>query len=279
MAVKLMLNFRTQAKSTPAKRKLLPASLRIRPQILDGAYSSVEDVLLSQGTTEQGLSDVEAQERLIKRGPNEVTAMGSAPLAWQFLKNFGNPFIGLLCVLSLVSVFLGNLQGTVLILAMVGISVLMRFIQEFRSNRTVSELRALVGATVTVRRVSDSGQSRRQEIPLREVVTGDIVVLSAGDMVPGDVRMLSTRDLFVSQSVLTGEAGRKIRNVPIAWSTNSSFRTGRSNRGLEPGSHGYKRCKWDGNRGGAGNWRRNVIRFINEEGDRSTCADQFRSRD
>src|ERR1700741_1269535 len=122
MAVNSMLSFRTQAKSTSAKRKLLPASLRIRPQILDGACSSVEDVLLSQGTTEQGLSDVEAQERLIKRGPNEVTAMGSAPLVWQFLKNFWNPFIGLLCVLSLVSVFLGNLQGTVLILAMVGIS-------------------------------------------------------------------------------------------------------------------------------------------------------------
>ena len=201
-----MLSFRTQAKSTPAKRKLLPASLRIRPQTLDGAYNSVEDVLLSQGTAEQGLSDREAKERLTTQGPNEVTAMGRVPLLWQFLKNFGNPFVGLLCVLSLVSFFLGNIQGAVLILVMVGISVLMRFIQEFRSNRTMAELRALVGTTVTVLRVSDRGESRRQEIPLREVVTGDIVILSAGDMVPGDVRMLSTRDLFVSQSVLTGEA-------------------------------------------------------------------------
>jgi len=162
--------------------------------------------LLSQGTAEQGLSDREAKERLTTQGPNEVTAMGRVPLLWQFLKNFGNPFVGLLCVLSLVSFFLGNIQGAVLILVMVGISVLMRFIQEFRSNRTVAELRALVGTTVTVLRVSDRGESRRQEIPLREVVTGDIVILSAGDMVPGDVRMLSTRDLFVSQSVLTGEA-------------------------------------------------------------------------
>ena len=89
---------------------------------------------------------------------------------------------------------------------MVLISVLMRFVQEYRSSRTVAELRALVGTTVSVLRVSDDGQSRRQEIPLREVVVGDIISLSAGDMISADVRMLSTRDLFVSQSVLSGEA-------------------------------------------------------------------------
>jgi Mg2+-importing ATPase len=114
--------------------------------------------------------------------------------------------VALLCTLSLISFFLGNLQGGVLILVMVAISVLMRFVQEFRSSRTMAELRALVGTTVTAIRVNDWGESRRQEIPLRVVVPGDIVTLSAGDMVPGDVRMLSTRDLFVSQSVLTGEA-------------------------------------------------------------------------
>jgi P-type Mg2+ transporter len=201
-----MLSYWTLAKTASPKRKPLAASLQMRPQTLDGAYSSVEDVLRSVGSGEQGLSDLEAQERLLKWGPNEVTAVGKIPLVWQFLKNFGNPFVALLCALSLISFFLGNLQGGVLILVMVAISVLMRFVQEFRSNRTVAELRALVGATVTVLRVSDRGESRRQEIPLREVVPGDIVTLSAGDMIPGDVRMLSTRDLFVSQSVLTGEA-------------------------------------------------------------------------
>ncbi|MBV8214587.1 MAG: magnesium-translocating P-type ATPase [Verrucomicrobia bacterium] len=201
-----MLSNRTQPKAGSTKRKPLAASLQIRPQTLDGAYSSVEEVLLSLGTSEQGLSDREAQERLAKGGPNEVTAVGRVPLVWQFLKNFGNPFVALLCTLSLISFFLGNLQGGVLILVMVAISVLMRFVQEFRSGRTVAELRALVGTTVTVIRVNDRGESCRREIPLRGVVPGDIVTLSAGDMVPGDVRMLSTRDLFVSQSVLTGEA-------------------------------------------------------------------------
>src|ERR1700741_59112 len=200
------MSSRPQTKSTPAKRKPLAASLQIRPQTLDGAYSNVEEVLLSLGTSEPGLSDQEAQERLGRWGRNEVTAVGKVPLVWQLLKNFGNPFVALLCTLSLISFFLGNLQGGVLILVMVAISVLMRFVQEFRSSRTVAELRALVGTTVTVIRVNDRGESRRQEIPLREVVPGDIVTLSAGDMVPGDVRMLSTRGLFVSQSVLTGEA-------------------------------------------------------------------------
>ena len=181
-------------------------SFRIRPQTLDAAYSSVEEVLHSLGTTEQGLGDREAQDRLLRRGSNEVTAKGKIPLVWQFLRNFGNPFVALLCVLSVISFFLGNVQGGFLILVMVLISVLMRFVQEYRSDRTMAELRALVGTTVTVLRTSDRDQSRRQEIPLREVVTGDIISLSAGDMIPADVRMLSARDLFVSQSVLSGEA-------------------------------------------------------------------------
>src|SRR5258708_14739891 len=199
-----MLSFRTQSIGTKQRRK--PPSFRIRPQTLDAAYSSVEEVLHSLGTTEQGLSDEEGRDRLLKQGSNEVTLKGKVPLVWQFFRNFGNPFVALLCVLGLISFFLGNAQGGFLILVMVTISVLMRFVQEYRSNRTMAELRALVGTTVTVLRISDKGASRRQEIPLREVVVGDIIILSAGDMIPGDVRMLFTRDMFVSQSVLSVEA-------------------------------------------------------------------------
>ena len=89
---------------------------------------------------------------------------------------------------------------------MVVVSVLLRFIQEFRSTQTMARLRALVGTNVTVTRISDSGDPHRREIPLREVVPGDIIRLAAGDMIPADIRLLSTRDLFVSQSVLSGEA-------------------------------------------------------------------------
>ena len=104
-----MLIHRTQPGVAAPKRK--PSSYRIRPQTLDAAYSSFEEVLRSLDTGEHGLSDQEAQDRLIKQGPNEVTAVGRVPLIWQFFRNFGNPFVALLCTLSLVSFFLGNLPA------------------------------------------------------------------------------------------------------------------------------------------------------------------------
>jgi Mg2+-importing ATPase len=199
-------NQHTFLKPAATKRKVSVASFRIRPQTLDAAYSTVEDVLRSLETDERGLSDQKASQRLALFGPNEVTSAGKVPLIWQLLRNFGNPFVALLSVLSLVSFFLGNSQGGSVILVMVVVSVLMRFVQEFRSTRTMAKLRALVGTTVTVLRINGEGRSRQREIPIREVVPGDIVALAAGDMIPADVRLLSTRDLFVSQSVLTGEA-------------------------------------------------------------------------
>jgi Mg2+-importing ATPase len=194
------------AKSKTSGTKRKPVSAKVRPQTLDAAYTSSEELLTSLRTSEYGLTDLEARNRLVEHGFNEVAYDRTAPVLWQFFRNFRNPFVGLLSALSLISFLLGEYGAGSLILFMVIISVLLRFIQEFRSNRTVARLRALVGTTVTVSRISDSGQHRRREIPLREVVPGDLIHLAAGDMIPGDVRLLSTRDLFVSQSVLSGEA-------------------------------------------------------------------------
>jgi Mg2+-importing ATPase len=179
---------------------------KIRPQTLDAAYNSAEELISSLKTSEHGLTEQEAGDRLIQFGFNEVAYDRAPPVVWQLLQNLGNPFIGLLSGLSVISFLLGNNQGGVLILAMVVISVLLRFFQESRSRRTVAGLRALVGTTATVSRINDAGETLRRELPLREVVPGDIVHLSAGDMIPADVRLLATRDLFVSQSVLSGEA-------------------------------------------------------------------------
>ncbi len=162
--------------------------------------------MISLKTSEAGVSDQEARNRLVERGFNEVTYSETVSLAWQFIRNFGNPFVALLSVLSLIAFLLGDNRGAVLILVMVVVSVLLRFVQEFRSNRTVAKLRNLVGTAVTVLRTNDRGENCRREVPIREIVAGDIVLLSAGDMVPADVRLLSARDLFVSQSVLSGEA-------------------------------------------------------------------------
>ena len=201
-----MLTYKRLPKAERVKVTALSPSGKIRPQTLDAAYAPVEEVLISLKTSEAGVSDQEARNRLAERGFNEVTYSETVSLAWQFIRNFGNPFVALLSVLSLIAFLLGDNRGAVLILVMVVVSVLLRFVQEFRSNRTVAKLRNLVGAAITVLRTNDGGENCRREVPIREIVAGDIVLLSAGDMVPADVRLLSARDLFVSQSVLSGEA-------------------------------------------------------------------------
>ena len=86
---------------------------------------------------------------------------------------------------------------------MVLLSTLLRFWQEFRSNKAAEELKAMVTSTTAVLR---AGMDRPQEMPIASLVPGDIIYLSAGDMVPADVRLLSAKDLFVSQAMLTGES-------------------------------------------------------------------------
>ncbi len=90
---------------------------------------------------------------------------------------------------------------------MVAISTLLRFIQEKRSNRAAEKLKAMVSNTATVfRSAEDDGPALRVEVPIRQLVPGDVLWLSAGDMVPADVRLLSAKDLFVGQAALTGES-------------------------------------------------------------------------
>ena len=90
---------------------------------------------------------------------------------------------------------------------MVTISGLLRFIQEYRSGRAAEKLKSMVRSTATVvRRDSHSSEPVRRELPMNELVPGDIVELQAGDMIPADIRLLQSRDLFISQAILTGEA-------------------------------------------------------------------------
>src|ERR1700736_2821963 len=188
------------------RAKAIAVSPNIRPQTLDAAYAASEELLASLKRSDAGLGDREASDRLAEHGFNEVAYHRTASILWQIFRNFGNPFVGLLSALSVISFLVGAIEAGSLISFMVVVSVLLRFIQEFRSTRTMARLRALVGTNVTVTRISNSGDRYRREFPLREVVPGDIIHLGAGDLFPADVLLLSTRDLFVSQSVLSGEA-------------------------------------------------------------------------
>jgi P-type Mg2+ transporter len=161
-----------------------------------------------------GLSEVEVQRRLRTYGPNEVAHERPVPWPVMLLHNLKNPFVVVLAVLGLVSYVTEDRKGTMVVAVMVALSVLMRFIQEFRSSRAAQVLRAMVSTTATVTRRYASGSadgaaevvSQKREIWFDELVPGDVVHLSAGDMLPADVRFLGSKDLFVSQAALTGEA-------------------------------------------------------------------------
>ncbi|WP_447749213.1 magnesium-translocating P-type ATPase [Pseudomonas nicosulfuronedens] len=155
----------------------------------------------------EGLSESEAQERRQRDGLNEVDQ--DRPIgAWMHLWYcYCNPFNLLLTVLATISWFTEDVEAAVVIGSMVGISTLLRFIQEKRSNRAAEKLKAMVSNTATVFRSAEGdGPTLRVEVPIRELVPGDVLWLSAGDMVPADVRLLSAKDLFVGQAALTGES-------------------------------------------------------------------------
>ncbi|WP_312759098.1 magnesium-translocating P-type ATPase [Pantoea brenneri] len=182
------------------------------------AVQPVEVTLANLRSDRDGLTHAEAAARLTQFGPNEVAHEKAPPALIQLLMAFNNPFIYVLLVLALVSLFTDyllplrageetDLSGVIIISTMVLLSGLLRFWQEFRTNRAAQALKSLVRSQVTVlRRDSASETAQRHDIDMRELVPGDVILLSTGDQVPADVRLLSSRNLFISEAVLTGES-------------------------------------------------------------------------
>ncbi|WP_461256084.1 magnesium-translocating P-type ATPase [Treponema sp. R80B11-R83G3] len=174
---------------------------------------SAKVVLTSLNTTPKGLSVEKVNKLRDKFGNNRVTHEKEKSLFQRLAKAFVNPFTAILFVLVIVSsitdIILPITGGeypeflTVsIITTMIIISGLMRFIQESRSSVAVRKLLAMITTTATVERI----ETGPKEIDLEDIVVGDIVRLSAGDMVPADVRIIQSKDLFISQSALTGES-------------------------------------------------------------------------
>src|SRR4051812_20890532 len=161
---------------------------------------SVDDLLGSLGTTPKGLTDRRASQRLQDCGPNQVRDAGSTPLLYQFLRRFSNPLVIILLAASLISAVTGEVLSSAIIAVMVLISVTLDFVQEYRSGRAAEKLSQMVQVRSSVLR---DGIAR--EVPLRDVVPGDIVLLAAGTLVPADGVLLDARDLFLNQAMLTGE--------------------------------------------------------------------------
>ena len=153
------------------------------------------------GSAAEGLTQAEAERRLALSGPNEIAT--HRPVGWfgRLLHALRNPLVVLLGILAAVSLATGDVRAAIVMFMMIVLGVSLRFVQESRADAAAAALRAMIRVTATALR---DGQPR--EVPLRDIVPGDVVVLAAGDMIPADVRLLSAKDLFVSQSSLTGES-------------------------------------------------------------------------
>lgn len=151
-------------------------------------------------TTEAGLDGPEAQSRLQRFGPNDAATVKHSPLWLQFLSRFRSPLVIILLVASALSAVTGDVASFVIVMSMVTFSIALDFIQEVRAQNAVEALRRSVAVQATVRR---SGASL--SLPVDQLVPGDIVELIAGDLVPADSRLISSRDLYVNEALLTGE--------------------------------------------------------------------------
>jgi len=176
-------------------------NIQVSPAILDAARKDGEELLRDLRTGPNGLTQAEAEERAETAGPNVVAQ--EKPQGWpiRLLKIMRNPLVILLGTLSAISFATGDPRAGIVMAAMVALSVSLRFLQEARADAAAEKLKAMIHVTATVVR-----DGKASEIPLRDLVPGDIIQLSAGDMIPGDVRVLTSKDTFVSQGSLTGES-------------------------------------------------------------------------
>ena len=155
-----------------------------------------------------GLSEQEAKSRIEKYGPNEISS--SKPKKWyHYLKEslfspFNSILLGIVAILFYTDVYLPekpSYANIIVIFILVTASTLLEFFEEFRSNKSAEKLKELVATTTTVIR-----DGKETEIPVKDVTIGDIVVLSAGSMIPADLRIIESKDIYVGQSSLTGES-------------------------------------------------------------------------
>ena len=152
-------------------------------------------------SSEQGLTTAEAGGRLRTSGPNDPASARGQALAAQIFSYFASPLVIILLLASAISAVLGDLLNSAIIVVIVLMSIALNFVQTYRSQQAVDRLRSSVAPTAAVRR-----DGQWSTIPRRELVPGDVIRLSAGDLVPADARLLESRDLHIQQAALTGES-------------------------------------------------------------------------
>jgi Mg2+-importing ATPase len=198
-----------------------PRAERARKRLLKAAAKDGDTLLIQYDNSIAGYDEDDVEEMRDEHGANVITRHNDDSMFKRLVGAFINPFTIVLIVLAVVSTFTdiilvepgaaADFTAVIIILTMVIVSGMLRFIQELRSGNAAKRLTEMVETTVCVARKfkdKESGEtiSQKLEIPMDEVVVGDIVYLAAGDMVPADVRITQAKDLFISQAALTGES-------------------------------------------------------------------------
>lgn len=180
-------------------------------QVVEAAQLTANDLMDKLDSSETGLTRSQVSERQTKFGRNVVTHEKSLPWYRQFLKAFIDPFIGVLIILAIASFFSEyifvpanerSLISVLIITILVLLSVLLNFIQEYQAGQAADKLMELVKSTTSVYR-SEAGL---QELSTEDIVPGDIIQLSAGDIIPADARLFDINNLSTNEAALTGES-------------------------------------------------------------------------
>jgi len=172
---------------------------------------SLNDLYRNLNTSERGISSTEAQKRLIQYGYNEPARKQKINVLIKFLLEFTSPLIFVLLLIALVSYFAGEKITALLIAIMAFVGVVVSFIQEYRAEKDSEKLSEMIKIKVSVYR-----DGELKTVDLKEVVPGDVVKLSAGIMIPGDLKIIVFRGLYINESALTGES------FPIEKTTNKN---------------------------------------------------------
>ncbi|MCX8074923.1 MAG: magnesium-translocating P-type ATPase [Clostridia bacterium] len=177
------------------------------------AKYSKEDILNVLNTSTEGISNNEAYIRINKNGRNIVVENKKKPWYYFLIKSFMDQFIIVLILLGTVSLFLDDTLGAIIIYILAVISAFIRFMQEYSAHVIDTKLKNMIKSTTDIKRKDNESIT---EINIEELVEGDIIELGAGSIIPADLRVLECKDLFISQSIFTGES------VPVEkYSTNT----------------------------------------------------------
>ena len=170
-------------------------------EYLDISKDDVDVILNKYNSSYSGISDIDAKQRLNKYGKNVVVKDDDKSPLYFFVMSFKDEFIIILLFLAIINLFLGDNLGSLIIVIIAFISAFIRFIQDYSVYKFNKKLKSSIYSTVNVER-----NGIEKEVKVENVVVGDIVKLNAGTIIPADIKIIDCKDLFINQSVFTGES-------------------------------------------------------------------------